>query len=884
MAVALTLLIALPVLAADGQLVTTNNGDTMTIGVYDNAELLNTAGLTAVTATSAEDTKVGNVFWVSNDPGAFNRVYVKVLDADPTTATITVDVTNVTTGSKLVAGAASTSVDQKLILSLSSTSNTYHGNFEIRTDGTNGVDNVTAAHLNTVRITYTNGDTTIVTDLKIDGNGPIVSGLSPANGVIQSSTSATFAGIITDADSGMRSDGEKDEEPSGNNDGDADGVTSTEPIAASGGKSTDIDINLGISSVNATPGSGDNESAQATSAWSAVTNGFAFAFTRPNLDTIASGSDLYWQVTARDRVGNSTATDVDSTDTAKDHFKIVIDNQDPTIRSVKTGIGYDQTGEKETVARNGIKVVFENETSSADDDLDATTVAPADFLVPGYTVTGALVVDHIVYLTLSANLVSSAKPNVQILAGVLKDAAGNANGTEDVQASDGIAPSFTVTVTGTTTSGRPAISTDAADKLKVRVVSDEVLQGGSAPTIFFAKMKVATDSADGMLVDSAVNATPGAVSGATLTWEKSFSATELGIGGGGIVAIVVVGSDEGSNKGGTTGWKDGSGPDSSLDNQVEIKEELDIVKLHNAGLLAEVDDSTVAGTPSLQPGSSSTTESANPFIRVDFTESGENTLGQYGSTSTFTSITIDDVKVNFDGHSTITLTSITLDAVDVSGQTARIDSDSFSIAAKGLALGDHTLEAVGVDDVGNKVTRVFEFEVVERSAYKVSLSPGWNLVSLPANPSNAAIDSVLPGTMNANTVLAYHHGEWRTATRASGGDWEGTLTEITSGNGYWVQTGSFEDISTLIPERDPAGALPTIPVIAGWNLIGVTDLAQRAAGATTAVDTYMSSISQKVVYTYNTQASAWSKVVSGGNVENGKGYWVWADKAGTLVP
>ena len=130
---------------------------------------------------------------------------------------------------------------------------------------------------------------------------------------------------------------------------------------------------------------------------------------------------------------------------------------------------------------------------------------------------------------------------------------------------------------------------------------------------------------------------------------------------------------------------------------------------------------------------------------------------------------------------------------------------------------------------------------------------------------------------------------------------------IDANHAYWVNTTAFTPISTLIPERDPAAVLPTVSVVAGWNLIPIIDLQQTAAptqanlatrnGALAALvpvtanpgfnaATYFASITWSVAYGFDTQANQWRKItaIAGDFVGQGKGYWVWATRDGTLVP
>ena len=84
-------------------------------------------------------------------------------------------------------------------------------------------------------------------------------------------------------------------------------------------------------------------------------------------------------------------------------------------------------------------------------------------------------------------------------------------------------------------------------------------------------------------------------------------------------------------------------------------------------------------------------------------------------------------------------------------------------------------------------------------------------------------------------------------------------------------------------------------MVAGWNLVPVVDLAQTSAPTQaqlaanshgfTAV-AYFASLTWTVAYSFDTQANEWRKITAttGDNVGQGKGYWVWATKAGELVP
>ena len=96
----------------------------------------------------------------------------------------------------------------------------------------------------------------------------------------------------------------------------------------------------------------------------------------------------------------------------------------------------------------------------------------------------------------------------------------------------------------------------------------------------------------------------------------------------------------------------------------------------------------------------------------------------------------------------------------------------------------------------------------------LSLSPGWNLVSLPLQPANTAIASVLSGIKGAYEVVwAYPNQTWKVydPNDAAGS----TLTTMQAGMGYWIKMTSAKTLSV-------SGSAPSssLPLLSGWNLVG----------------------------------------------------------------
>ena len=154
---------------------------------------------------------------------------------------------------------------------------------------------------------------------------------------------------------------------------------------------------------------------------------------------------------------------------------------------------------------------------------------------------------------------------------------------------------------------------------------------------------------------------------------------------------------------------------------------------------------------------------------------------------------------------------------------------------------------------------------------------------------------MLPADHPATDVLAYDAGLWTSAARGDGNVWEGDLTDIDGQHAYWINTSSTKAFEAVLiqPGIGSASRPPSIQLIAGWNLIPVTDLDQADEGEDEAAQPdYFTSLSDDdfvVAYTYDARTRSWS-VTSEGRwrkkpaVENGQGVWVYSRANVTLIP
>ena len=791
--------------------------------------------------------------------------------------------------------------------------------------------------------------------LTVDGDAPTVTGLSPEDGGTTNSDRVTLGLTVSDDGAGLRFDSEDGSSGDGDSspaNGDNDQrfnepltIADSDPSTAgwqppSGATSTiqgateDIqvyyadDITDGTTDDTSdgqehTLGHQPNVPAQefsgyGTSGWTQVEFGRSY---RLSMVLNSQAFDSYeWMVVARDRVGNSFTTDGDDDESGPQPFTFTLDDEDPTVNNVRTGVKFDASSSppKEKADRSWIALTVVNEeTTGTADRVDRSSVEASDFTVSGATVVEAVVpttkrvckmqdegteADETaknvlnlagdcltsgfdpratIYLRLSEELEADEKPTVQMLGGVFRDVAGNPNEVKQLSGAsveDKIAPrvSITVTASGEATN-RPA--TNSKGEFTIRVTSDEDLR--RFPTVYFAEIDGVADADDatvatGLQVDAGVQSiTPTELE--RNVWERKIKADSDDLPGAGsrLIAVLVAAEDEDQNRGNSAGWT----PHATLGTAPEGTN-LDFKKLADGGYLIEIDNAlavpasaNVTVQPAVQ-GESKVTESLTPYVEIKF-EGEKNEYGiaaRAGDGPFYKADAGDDEDpIKTDSHEGVTLTKLTVDGEDRLADVRRVGSEKgrFILAfVEGLSLGKHTVVYAAKDDVGNEFSansagakeRSFSFTVRARAGYKVNIRPGWNLISLPGTPTNPAVSAVLEG-LQANTALSYQNGEWLSALRGEDGEWQGTLEQIAGGYGYWIQTTAAETITTVIPPTLPNQVLPTVPITSGWNLVGVIDAGQRSAGTTQDPDRYFVNVSWRVAYGFDTAGSRWTKIL-----------------------
>jgi len=457
-------------------------------------------------------------------------------------------------------------------------------------------------------------------------------------------------------------------------------------------------------------------------------------------------------------------------------------------------------------------------------------------------------------------LASNANPTVTVVGNVSDEAGNEATGGLSSPSIDGIAPTITVTLSATLSSG--VVTIDMA--------SDEALLTAPAITI--------NGHEDGSGAPGADLSGPFPI-GSNLLFRATFDASA----GAMAFNVQVEGSDAAGNK-----------------------REVGATKAEDAGAITfEVDKVLPAPSIVFRGEGAANVYTQNPFITIDWAdeanEYGRVEADDLGDGNCPCTMVNDGTQhVDVDSYSAVTMTSITVDGVDVSGSMAAVSGNDgkYLLVLRDMSLATHKLTFTGTDAAGNTHTVTdSEFTVKERPAFSVAMTPGWNLVSIPAEPKTNAINDVIAAGHSASIVITYDPSEaggWLTATRGGDGLFAGTLTEIKASRAYWIFTESFDAIS--VPLQSIGGGttnlLPTISLVAGWNLLPVLDVSgMKVFGESAGTPASLIGTSPVRTYKFNAGDDRFEQITGACAIAEdpgcalvGVGYWAYMGSASTYVP
>ena len=569
---------------------------------------------------------------------------------------------------------------------------------------------------------------------------------------------------------------------------------------------------------------------------------------------------------------------------------------------------------------NSIHVLFDDdgkqaETAtesgdSAGSGLDASSVVPGAFTVSGNSVNSVFVSGNSVYLTLSDNLGPDEQPSVNIASGVIMDKAGNAfGGIRISKAADGLGPNLSLSKSG-----------DLSDeKVTVTITTDEQLS--SLPDV---KLSRVIDSAGGLAGEGEevcdLVGTPDVVELRAVPDHddgcNSLDVTEV-TDNQGVVTTVGVDYDQVNHPGRPGGARNPSQTaaqaysyvvtDSALppngekggkynvyvtgkDTQGSLDDpnESDVgnkTGANNVGaftfqldteLNGGVDPTVKVGEATAQGGEGDIPEVEaidNLIVTVDFAkESGEYPGDSYRTVD----LTSASLKVSFkDGTSEPTDFNLTTDVNSP-------DNIQFTLALLNPKVGSYSLTVKATDSAGNKsgtAGHTSKWEVVSAKPVKINLQPGWNMISLPFQPGNPAINSVIKSTHPADIVMTFDGPTqtWLVSRRdAESGLFVGDIAVMTASTAYFVRTTNFQALSILRPpiatNAAPPPQIPALAVVKGWNLVPIVSNASPLPDEIPA-DEYFGTLANSgnagwlKAITFNTLARSWEDVTPGEKVQ-----------------
>ena len=626
----------------------------------------------------------------------------------------------------------------------------------------------------TIEITVTGVQGRIV--LTVDGDAPTVTNLLPEDGGTTSSARVTLGFTVSDDGAGLRFDsedgasGDGDSSPA-NGDQDqrynepltiADGDSNTAgwqaPTGATSniqGATEDIQVYYSADEAGITDGTPDVDqpdsqhtlgvqpatvaeefSGYGSNGWTQVAFGRSYRLSMI-LNSQAFG-DYEWMVVVRDRVGNMYTTDGDDDESGPQPFTFSLDNEDPMIQEVRTGVRFDSAASpaREKADRSWIALTIVNEESTDMEDLvDRSTVSASDFTVSGSTVINAVVpttkrvckedvqstdaneaagnvydidgkaypancTDFYprarIYLQLAEPLDADETPTIQVLGGVFTDLAGNSNVVQQVRGNavvDKIAPGVSITVTASgEATNRPA--TDEDGEFTIRVTSDEDL--ARFPLIWIATIRdtgdTATADADAdvaadLYVHEHARYRPTELE--RNVWERKIKADDSNLPGGSdprLLAVLVNAEDEAGNKGNSDGWSGASTEGAPLigttgtSPNIAPNTTLDFKKLDDGGYLIEIDPNNLsAPTVEIKPDKGAkATESLTPYLEITFTgERNEYGISDGTRTTPYYKADAgeDDDPIKTDSHEAIELTKLEVDGEDRLSDVRSVDAN-----------------------------------------------------------------------------------------------------------------------------------------------------------------------------------------------------------------
>jgi hypothetical protein len=416
--------------------------------------------------------------------------------------------------------------------------------------------------------------------------------------------------------------------------------------------------------------------------------------------------------------------------------------------------------------------------------------------------------NHVLFLQLSADLDTDARPSIQIDGKDLSDLAGNENGDDHslARASDGLAPVFSVTVAN-------KLSNDALD---ISISTTEELDRRPEANLELGMETISLDVDD---------ETPS-------TWSVSENRISLGLtrrdgSQDGVWNIAILGTDESGNT--------------------------------SSASVAKWEFDSQANDGNLPVRGGTTTEAAKLSIETEevifLSLNFNHEVDEYDDQTDKT-----DLRGK-DSSNALVITAAELETLDADGDVVADSAKEIDAGVIQSADGKRFVVALGEDDEGVAIAPIgsyqltieysdtagntgkypFKFSVIAQTAEEIKVSPGWSLISIPGRPQSVNIDDVLTDSKITDVwSLNNETNLWEFAQLdKEAGTFMGNLTQIVDGRSYFVRSTTFDPISVLLQRFNPQRTPPQYAVAAGWNSVGYTPAGEERS---VSVDGYLSSL------------------------------------------
>ena len=636
---------------------------------------------------------------------------------------------------------------------------------------------------------------------------------------------------------------------------------------------------------------------------------------------------------------------------------ITVDGVKPALNAadVITGIVWRSASKTEgrglTGKVNSIRLKFTDGLQGS--GLDSASVTASAFTVSGNTVNSVLVVGSSVYLTLGTDLASDEQPTVSIAGGVIMDKAGNEFAAQRIsKAVDGLGPNLSLSEDSDLSKTKVTVTINTDEQLgrQPTVVLSRVINAKSGavagPNALVCDDDATEDEVELDIVASAAvcdkkdvledeetdaielksftavadprqpAGQPSAVQATSLMYTYT-AAPAVNPDGetGGKYNVYVVGSDTHAvnDNEGKAGHKSNANHSSAFTFQIDTA-------FNDGGdpvvtVSEETATSDVSNAPEVEM-------IAPMIITVNFAGEGKEYPGDSYRTVTLTSA---KMKITFSDGSSESRT------FDLATEISTENNREYTIPVLNPKVGTYTLTVKGEDSAGNESGvsgHSASWDVVAAKPVKISLQPGWNLISLPFQPANPAINSVIPSDHPITLVMTYDSAEgvWLFSRRdAETGLFTGDVAAMTATGAYFVNTDSYKTLDLFQPPSATAVAAPAqppaIPVKKGWNLVPVSS--SQSSGGLEA-DKYFGTLGKTWLraLAWNSLTRVWTAVSPGDTVHTfdklaedesaddqdghedrcgvthdyesegtvpaqvcvGEGLWLWVTEDGTLIP